>query len=552
MRDAREQNRARNDALLSLTFAASNSAPRGPWRSVPGAEILPGAEVLLSGATGYLGVHLLQKLLDDKTCHVHVVVRGQDDYDARKRLQAKLDYYFGPALYAQDRDRIHVRAGQLEREHLGLGQDAWAELSQRVECIFHAAANVRHYGHYDEFFEANVVATTNLLELAKAGRPKRFHHISTTSVAYGQVEGKPHVLFTEYDCDVGQKPANYYIKTKLEAEKRVLEAREAGLDACIYRIGNITFDSTSGQFQENIEDNAFYRQVKAYVNLGVVPEGLDKVELSFVDQVTRSILALAAQDNLGSETWHIRSPHVVNLSDVLTAPALGLELRRLSVPDFLDFLYENHERDGFREHVEDVMLHQGWLSDDFGAGRTRFEVLQQKTDDVLARLDFAWPKVDAAHMQRMIVSALQNRIEFLGQTPLFSALSRPQLEALAGLARMEVYREDADILWEGHASDTFHVIWQGAVELSRHSRFGWLGLISIVGKGEFVGESGLFNAGQSSPVTAQPVLDDARVLSFRNEVITRLVEQSPQFASSLLRQMNERLRRLEIFLVDTA
>jgi CRP-like cAMP-binding protein len=76
-------------------------------------------------------------------------------------------------------------------------------------------------------------------------------------------------------------------------------------------------------------------------------------------------------------------------------------------------------------------------------------------------------------------------------------------------------------------------------------------LISILGGGEFLGESNLFN-GTLSPVSAQPVFDEAVVLTFRREVIKALIAESPAFGLSFLQQMNSRVRRLETLLVETA
>ena len=500
--------------------------------------------VLLTGATGFLGAHMLRDLLQDGRSVV-AIVRANSDDEARARVHGKLEYYFGAAACE---DGLVVLAGDLAKTQLGLPDACWRDLAERVDTIVHTAANVRHYGRYEEFHAANVESTVNLLTLAGSGKAKRFHHVSTMSVGYGEVEGRPRVLFTEDDLDIGQKPKNYYVRTKLEAEKRVVEARAHGVQTSIYRVGNITFESTSGRFQENIEENGFYRQVKAFVNLGAVPDSYDEVDFSFVDQVSRSILRLLPHDALLGQTWHIQSSHRLKLSEVLSAPSLALGVRKLPFGEFLDYLLAQRDRPEFREYVEDVMLHRGWLSDDRA---TRFDIPQDKTDAVLAALGFAWQLLDVERMKSMVVEGLRQRIDFLGQTRLFAALDRPALERLAASARMEAFAEDSDLLWEGHPNQNFYLLMRGAVETSRHSISGWLGLISILGVGDFLGESHLLN-GPNSPVSAQPVLGEAVVLSFEAETLRELLTNNPAFGWTFLQQMNARVRRLERLLVETA
>lgn len=80
-------------------------------------------------------------------------------------------------------------------------------------------------------------------------------------------------MYTEYDNDLGQIIENPYPKTKLEAEKIVLETRDKGINVNVFRVGNIGFDSKTGRFQENIEQNALYSMMKSYIRIGLVPNG---------------------------------------------------------------------------------------------------------------------------------------------------------------------------------------------------------------------------------------------------------------------------------------
>ena len=106
-----------------------------------------------------------------------------DDRTARARLGEILCYYFGPEKGAilRDNPRLTVLAGDLRRDDLGLSPQAHDRLADRLQAVFHCAANVKHFGHYWEFHADNVAATGRLLKLAAhrcrepGGFPPGFH-----------------------------------------------------------------------------------------------------------------------------------------------------------------------------------------------------------------------------------------------------------------------------------------------------------------------------------------------------------------------------------------
>ena len=228
----------------------------------------PYEHVLLTGATGYLGIFLLKDLLENTDGKVTCIVRAESNEAAVGRIDEKSFYYFDQSLSQRFPKRLQILSGDLSADMLGLSTDAYQNLSSTTEAILHSAANVRHYGHYEEFEKANVQSTRNLIKMAEDGNKADMHLVSTMSVGNGEVDGLYKTLFTEFDGDISQKLNNYYLKTKLESEELVVQARTRGLKGNIYRIGNITFDTERGRLQSNIEENAFFTVLKSFVNLG--------------------------------------------------------------------------------------------------------------------------------------------------------------------------------------------------------------------------------------------------------------------------------------------
>ena len=503
--------------------------------------------VLLTGVTGYLGVHILVELLEKKQCDAYALVRGATQEDAEKRLARKLEFYFGTGVMDRYRSRLHVINGDISGEKLGLDQASYDLLASTIDCIIHPAANVKHYGLYREFYEANVKGTQNLLDFAKTGKRKDFNHVSTLSVAMGNAEGNDMVVFTEDTCDVGQEPDNYYVKTKLESEKLVIEARKDGLNASIYRAGNIAYSSRTGKFQENIDENGFYTSVKSLVNLGIALDE-DVLDLSYVDMMSKELVLLFDRKNLVNQTYHLVNTKFINLPEALTSAGINIDV--LKFEDFIDALYDRYDIPAYRPYVESLMLHKGWLSEGDGNSHpTQYTVLSERTDFLVKKLGMEWPDLDASKMWPILREALAQRILFLKHTPSFTEVPEESLWTAAGLAREKYYADESDIVWEGERDRTFYIIVDGHVELMQHSRAGWLGTIRVLGPGEFIGEGNIWKDSPSE-VVAQALMGDARVLAFNGEDVLRLVKKYPEFGISLLREFSGNIKKLESMIVN--
>ncbi|MFB6366856.1 amino acid adenylation domain-containing protein [Paenibacillus elgii] len=358
------------------------------------------SDILLTGATGYLGIHLLRELLAGTSATVHVLVRAATEAEARERLLAKLAFYFaGDALKAQFDHRIRIYRGDLSQESLGLDEEAYLELAHIIDCIVHSAATVKHYGSYSHFESHNIASTERLLAFAGMHRTKDVHHISTLGVATGHIPGQAAVYFTEYDLNRGQQYENYYAKSKFEAEKRVVQARAQGLRTSIYRIGNLVFQSDTGKFQQNIEENAFYATLKSFVRLGMVPRLEADIDFSCVDRVSQAIVHLMKPAALRDEIFHLYNPHYESMHRVLGNGRTGGRMATGTLDEFINYMKNRYEEGFCREEIESLMLHYGWLEQQ---EQTRFTLASEKTILLLKKLRFEWQAVSDKQMDDML------------------------------------------------------------------------------------------------------------------------------------------------------
>ncbi|MFA6076277.1 MAG: amino acid adenylation domain-containing protein [Negativicutes bacterium] len=513
-------------------------------------EALDYRNILVTGATGYLGVHIVQYLVANRSGTVYAIVRGRDADDATSRVRAKFDYYFGKEFWnnAHLDERLVVLCGELHQPRLGLSDDLYNRLCTELDAIIHSAANVRHYGHYSEFFEANVQATSELLALAKTGRKKDFHHISTMSVAVGEINGCEYHVFTENQTDIGQKSGNYYVETKLAAEELVVAARQDGLNTNIYRAGNIAFQESTGLYQENIDSNAFYRYMQGFINVGMVPNKLDSEEFSYVDRLAEAIVRLSERPGAHNQIYHMQNPQLMKLSQALTAPCLGLNVRAVSVTEFFDYLYENSERPGFREHVENILTRMGLMGEE-STITTATTIKMDKTLMMLEKVGFSWPTFAAGKLQPMVEHALAERVQLLAGNTIFATLERQLLLELAGSSRMLLWKRRSEILWEGQASPVVYLIIHGFAQLLRSSVGGWQGMVGMAKKNEIVGLE-LASVSDRAILSAEATMGDTLVLALPRDLLREYGETNPQLLLGMLKVMNDRVDKLSRLVVS--
>ncbi len=203
---------------------------------------MSGDAVLLTGATGFVGMEVLARYLERDDREIVTLVRAADIREAQDRMAAVLRNLFG-----KDADRYagRVRAlpGELTAPGLGLSP-AWHEqLVEQVSTIVHSAASVSFSLPIDEARAVNLEGTRRMLEFAADaqahGGLKRYAQVSTAYVA-GTHEGR----FAECDHNVGQGFRNSYEQSKFEAEELVRS--RADLPWTIMRPSIVVGDRRSG------------------------------------------------------------------------------------------------------------------------------------------------------------------------------------------------------------------------------------------------------------------------------------------------------------------
>ena len=300
----------------TVAVAAPTAAPSVPAVAIPAVKApRSGKKVLVTGATGFFGAHLVNELIN-QGCRVVCPLRD----GSAERLMQSLAWYFGQGSLLRAKKLITVVKGDIALEQLGMDAAEYTALAQQIGEIYHCAADVRHYASdADPYLSVNLGGTTNMLTFAKTAQAT-FYYMSTCSVSGDHLRGSSNgAEFTERDYDIGQIwEENIYVKSKFLAEGQVLKAAEEGLEAKIFRLGRLVGRASDGVFQQNPESNVFYLILNAFKQLGVIPtkSAEEKIDLMPIDISARQVLAL--KDG-ARQIYHIMHSDPPTLADVMQA-----------------------------------------------------------------------------------------------------------------------------------------------------------------------------------------------------------------------------------------
>ena len=276
--------------------------------------------VLLTGATGYLGIHILSSLIQNTDYNIYCMVRSKKNVDPKEKLMKKLQFYFGNKLNKYIDSRIFVIKADIVLDKFGLDREEYEELGNEIDMVIHSAALVSHYGDKEDFQQINVSGTNNIIDFC--GKFDIYlNHISTTSVSSSLPEADEDVIFDEHALYIGQNyDENIYIKTKFEAEHNIYEAmKNTNFKACIYRLGNICARYSDGQFQENDKKNAFLSRIITLAKLDKISKSFAniKIDLSPVDICADIVANLVTLESSYSKVFHIYNNQDIELIDLI-------------------------------------------------------------------------------------------------------------------------------------------------------------------------------------------------------------------------------------------
>ena len=365
----------------------------------------PMGDILLTGATGFLGIHVLREFLTHHKGIAYCPVRGNDERLCISRFRSIAEHYFGDLYSHEIGNRIRIIPGDLQKDLFGLDPATYEHLARQVQTVIHTAANVKHYGTYASFHEANVLSVERIVAFAKLANAKVIH-ASTTSVCgdHLQEAASCHTHgFSEKHLYIGQSLENVYVRSKFEGELVLLNARLQGLPIHIMRMGNLTNRRSDGIFQPNHESNAFLNRIRGILQAGAIPASLAHMPIEFtpVDEAAAALMTLSAHFDPQHTIFHIYNPHLISMNTLLSYFArCGYPTDVISEESFSHILRETAEKNP-NSSVISAFIHD--MDKDYRLHYKSDILLSQ--DFTLSRLHslhHTWQEIDETYIQKYI------------------------------------------------------------------------------------------------------------------------------------------------------
>ncbi|MCX5384663.1 amino acid adenylation domain-containing protein [Streptomyces sp. NBC_00083] len=244
----------------------------------------PPRTILLTGATGFVGPHLLAELLATTDAELVCPVRAATPAEAAERIRHALTAQEIPLPAGAE--RITAVPADLARPHLGLGAERCTELAETCDAVVHNAATVSIMREYASLRAANTESTRQLLRMASA-RSIPVHLVSTLSVAPPRSHDPevPEAFFPPHPGLVSG-----YQQSKWASERLLEQAAERGLPVTLHRLGRVTGTPETGQVNRR---DFLWSVLAAGIPAGIVPELFDAEVWTPADYVARAVVRLA-------------------------------------------------------------------------------------------------------------------------------------------------------------------------------------------------------------------------------------------------------------------
>ena len=274
---------------------------------------------LVTGGTGFLGRHLLARLVRREDADVRVLVR-EGSVGRLEALAARLD----------GGERITPLVGDIRADRLGLSKRTLDELRGTVDHVVHLAALYDMTADAADNEDLNVGGTRRVVDVATRIRAGVLHHVSSIAVA-----GEHRGTFDETMFDEGQELPSPYHATKFEAERLVRE--QAAVPWRVYRPVIVVGDSRTGEIDK--VDGPYYflpfltsvGQLPGVGRLPLVLPDLGDTNVVPVDYVADAMDALIHAPDLDGQAFHLGHPRMQPLLDVYNALARAAGAPRVAV-----------------------------------------------------------------------------------------------------------------------------------------------------------------------------------------------------------------------------
>lgn len=268
--------------------------------------------VLLSGATGYLGVYVLKELLDKTNADIFCIVRANSMDHGMERLIERMKAY---QLWENvPFERIIPVVGDLSEKRLGLNDNTYNKIINKTDAIYHTAANTNHVLSYESLKKVDAFSTLEIIKIACRVKVKPIYFVSTFGVPIIIRENK--LEFTHEEKVIrelsGYNFSSGYLAGKWVSEQLLDQAYKRGIPMMIFRVGEMVGHSKTGIGRT---DDMFVRLLQLF-SISNVRTDYKNAIIDFVpvDYISRALVYLASQEKNIGNVYFLTNPKPSNFN----------------------------------------------------------------------------------------------------------------------------------------------------------------------------------------------------------------------------------------------
>lgn len=344
--------------------------------------------ILILGATGYLGMYLLRELLKDNEVVPIVLLHHTDKTEFLNRI----------GISETDSKRIRFISGDVRNTYLGMALSDYEFVLNETNVIVNLTVNKASNGEYDDFIEINVKPLERIIGLINHSKNKiDFYQVSTIGVSEGSDDNKEYSFLcedsSEYNRDFSHIELNRnYYESKYKAEQYLFScAKTNDLNIHIVRVGNIAFPLDKNP-NYRTQDTSFGLLLTSMLRLGIFPDDKEKVlELSFVDDAAFAISKLITHEHQlkGIHVYHVFNNAYYSFNELADIFGSYIQIKKMNYKDMYDYLIKEYEsadelKQKSIEYIVDKYLCER------GMHTTKTIVVNEKTTKILKTMGVHW------------------------------------------------------------------------------------------------------------------------------------------------------------------
>jgi len=272
-----------------------------------------GNAVFITGATGFLGSHILAELIDCeefRNRNIVCLVRCTSSSHGAERIHETFNRY---NLNVDHLGRVKIVSGDLVLPEFGLDHKDYENLAAVTSEVYHCAATVNMMADYETLKQQNVTATKRIVEFCLNGRRKKLNYASTLSVFVSTDRNEGVAL----ESDRLDEPCiiyGGYGQTKYVSEKLLHNVPQELCGINIIRYGLLCGDTINGISAPKDFLGMFIRGAKVVKKLPADPSGKLRIDISPIDIASKMTVDIATKSHRG--IYHIASENPLSYSDL--------------------------------------------------------------------------------------------------------------------------------------------------------------------------------------------------------------------------------------------